>query len=336
MGDLTGRNVLVTGGAGSIGSELVQQVLGQGSDTVRVLDANEGALFNLRQEFAGDERLRFLLGDVRNRDRMSMAIEDVDIVFHAAGLKHVGLNEYNPFEAVQTNVHGTQNLIRVALEEEVDSFVTISTDKASNPVSVMGATKLLSERLVISANTYKGTRDTKLGCVRFGNVVGSAGSVVPTFVSQIEAGGPVTVTDPEMTRFVMPIDEAVGLVLNAHQRMTSGEVFVLKMDALRIGDLAEALIDRYAPEVGSHPGEVDIDIIGSRPAERVHEKLISTDESIQAKEFDRLFAILPHIDIPGYESANYSHADPVDGEYTSADQELLTKSEIVDMIEQCM
>ena len=334
--DVTGRTVLVTGGAGSIGSELVRQLLARDPAVVRVLDTDERELFALQEEFAHDDRLRHLIGDVRDRSRLEMAIEDVDVVFHAAGLKHVELNEYNPFEAVQTNVQGTQNLIRVALEEEVESFVAISTDKASNPVSVMGATKLLSERLVTAANTYKGSRETRFGCVRFGNVLGSAGSVVPKFMNQIQQGGPVTVTDPEMTRFIMPIDEAAELVLTAHQRLTSGEVFVLKMNALRIGDLAEAMIERYAPEYGHDPAEVDIDIVGARPAERVHEKLISADESINARELEQLFVILPHININGYDPGDYSEARPVDGEYTSVDQELLRKDEIVDLLERCV
>lgn len=333
MGDLADKSVLITGGAGSIGSEIVEQALADGARVVRVLDTDEGGLFELRERVSEDERLRLLIGNVRDRDRLSMAIEDIDVVFHAAALKHVGLNEYNPFEAVQTNIQGTQNLIRVALEEDVDSFVTISTDKATNPVSVMGATKLLSERLVIAANTYKGSRDIRFGCVRFGNVIGTSGSVIPTFLNQIESGGPVTVTDPDMTRFVMPTEEAVELVLLAHSRMTSGEVFVLKMDALRIGDLAKALIDHCASDYGYRPGEIDIEIVGSRPAERVHEKLISAEESLQVREFNRLYAILPQIDIPGYDSVNYSDAEPINDEYTSADQDYLTKAEIVNMVE---
>lgn len=336
MGEIGDRQVLVTGGAGSIGSEIVEQVLRDDPKVVRVLDSDETALFDLRQRFSDRESLRYLIGDIRNRDRMSMAMEDIDVVFHAAALKHVGLNEYNPFEAVQTNVQGTQNLIRAALEEEIESFVNISTDKASNPVTVMGATKLLSERLVIAANTYKGTRDTRFGCVRFGNVLGSSGSVVPIFMEQIKNGGPVTVTDPEMTRFVLPIGEAVDLVLTAHRRMTSGEVFVLKMDALRIGDLAEVMIGHFAPEFGYDPEEISTEVIGSRPAERFHERLIAIEEGLRVRELDRLYAILPQIDIPGYDSVAYEDSKPVEKDYTSADQDLLSESEIASMIERTL
>ena len=332
MSDLSDQNVLVTGGCGSIGSELVRQVLAEDPAVVRVLDNDEAALFALQKRF-DDERLRCLLGDVRDRNRLEMAIEGVDVVFHAAALKHVELTEYNPFEAVETNVQGTQNLIRMAIEEEVDSFVTISTDKASNPVSVMGATKLLSERLAIAADAYKGHRDTRFGAVRFGNVLGSSGSVVPIFMDQIRNGGPVTVTDPDMTRFVMPIEDAANLVLRAQDRMTSGEVFVLKMPAFRVGDLAEAMVERYVPKVGQDVDDVSIDIIGARPAERTHEKLISADESSHARELNDMYVIHPQIDIPGYQSDHYANSESVHSEYTSADQDLLDKDELIEMIE---
>lgn len=333
MDSLTDRNILVTGGCGSIGSELIEQLVAEEPAVIRVLDTDEAALFDLQEQYGKEGRLRYLLGSVRDRERLAMALEDIDVVFHAAALKHVELNEYNPFEAVQTNVQGTQNLVRMAMEEEVDSFVNISTDKASNPVSVMGATKLLSERLVIAANAYKGTRDIRFGCVRFGNVLGSSGSVVPVFMEQIRQGGPVAVTDPDMTRFIMPIDEAAGLVLEAHRRMTSGEVFVLKMPAFRVGDLAEAMVERYAPAFGHDPEEVPVEVVGTRPAERVHEKLVSADETLQARELDEMYVILPQIDVPGYREANYSGYPRVEREYTSADQELLSGEELVAMID---
>lgn len=336
MGKLSGKKILVTGGTGSIGSEIVERALAEDAAVVRVLDNDECALFALRKQSSDDGRLRYLLGNVRNRDRLSMAMEDIDVVFHTAALKHVELNEYNPFETIQTNVLGTQNLVRVALEEEVESFVTISTDKASNPVSVMGATKLLSERLVVAANTYKGSRDTRFGCVRFGNVIGTSGSVVPTFMNQISKGGPVTVTDPDMTRFVLPIDDAVDLVFTAHQRMTSGEVFVLKMETLRIGDLAEAMIEHFASDFGYRPEEIDVEIIGGRPGERLHEKLISVEESLHVRELDRFYVILPQLDIPGYDPVSYEGIAEVNGEYTSTSQDPLTHSEIARMVEQSL
>lgn len=333
MTSLAGKQVLVTGGCGSIGTHLVNEILSEDPEVVRVLDTNEEALFELQKSLEDEAPVRYLLGDVRDENRLELAMENIDVVFHAAALKHVTLNEYNPFETVRTNVEGTQNLIQTALDEEIESFVAVSTDKASNPTSVMGATKLLSERLVIAANTYKGERETRFGCVRFGNVLASSGSVVPLFMDQIQSGGPLTVTDPKMTRFIMPISEAAGLVLDAHERMTSGEVFVLKMPALRIGDLAEAMIEEYAPRFGYRPYEVDVDIIGARPGERVHEKLISADESAKSRELEDMYVILPQIDATGYEAVNYTDAEEVDGEYTSADADLLSKDEIIDLIE---
>jgi FlaA1/EpsC-like NDP-sugar epimerase len=329
---LAGKQVLVTGGCGSIGSKIVSKLLETDTDTIRVFDANEEALFALKQEHS-DPRLRFLLGDIRDRDRLEMAIEDIDVVFHAAALKHVELNEYNPFETVQTNVQGTQNLIRAALEEAVDSFVAISTDKASNPASVMGATKLLSERLVTAANTYKGDRDTSFACVRFGNVLGSSGSVIPVFMDQIEDGGPVTVTDPEMTRFIMSTEKAVDLVFRAHEQMRGGEVFVLKMPGIRVGTLADAMIKEYGPQAGYEPSEIERKIIGSRPGERTHEKLIPENELRYVRELEEMYVIFPQIDLPSYHQDDYEDEPPLDREYTSESTSLLDESEIVELIE---
>ena len=333
MNSIRGKNILVTGACGTIGSNLVCEILTRAPRTVRAFDNDEEGLFKLQQELGDDSRTRFLLGDVRDKKRLELAVEDIDVVFHTAALKHVVLNEYNPFETIQTNVQGTQNLIRAALDEGVSSFIAISTDKASNPASVMGATKLLSERLVIAANTYKGDRQTKFGCVRFGNVLGSSGSVIPIFFRQIQRGGPVTVTDPEMTRFIMPIEEAVNLILSSMEIMTGGEVFVLKMPSLRIGMLARAMIDEYAPKAGHCPDTLNVEIVGPRPGERVHEKLISADECSQARELDDKFVILPQIDFTGYEASNYTGGDRVQSEYTSADGDLLSEREMIELLE---
>jgi len=331
MNSIRGKQILVTGGCGSIGSQITKRVLDLGADTVRVLENDEAGLFELQQKIDDGNRLRTLLGDIRDRDRLRLAMEDIDVVFHAAALKHVELNEYNPFEAVQTNVQGTQNLVRAALEEEVESFVAISTDKASNPTSVMGATKLLSERLVIAANAYKGRRDTQFSCVRFGNVLGSSGSVIPLFYDQIRSGGPVTVTDPEMTRFLMPIEEAVDLVLEANKRMDGGEVFVLKMPTFDVGTLAETMIDAYAPTVNRRSEDIEIDIIGPRPGERMHEKLISNDELQNTVEQSEMYVIYPEIDLEEY----HQHEETISlgSEYTSASKDQMSADELLNMIE---
>lgn len=287
-----GKVILVTGGAGSIGRELVKELLELNPRVIRILDNNETALYDLEQEFQS-EKIRIFLGDIRDKDRLKRAFEDVNIVFHAAALKHVPLCEYNPFEAIKTNVGGTQNLIEVAMDEEIDQFITISTDKAVNPENVMGATKLLAERLTISANFYKGLKKIAFSCVRFGNVLDTRGSVVPLFRKQIQNGGPVTITDPEMTRFMMKIPRAIELVLKAAEMAKGGEIFILKMDALRMVDLARVMIEELASSYGFSPHSIQVDVIGKRAGEKLYEDLMTFDESERAWEDEEMFVVLP-------------------------------------------
>jgi FlaA1/EpsC-like NDP-sugar epimerase len=282
--------VLITGGAGSIGSELVQAILGLNPHVVRILDNNETGLFWLEQQLQSD-KIRTFLGDIRDEKRLSRAIEGVDIVFHAAALKHVPLCEFNPFEAAKTNVCGTQNVIDVSLDEGVEKFILISTDKAVNPTNVMGATKLVAERLVLSANLYKGDRKTALSCVRFGNVLGTSGSVLPLFKSQIEGGGPLKVTDRRMTRFFMRISEAVQLILEAGRLAEGGEVYILKMPAVNILDLALALRARMVARKECEPGEIVIEEIGKRRGEKLYEELL-TDEDVEYTKDNGPFLII--------------------------------------------
>ena len=284
------KTILVTGAAGSIGSEIAARALGLNPRIVRVLDNNETGLFDLEKRLQSD-KLRLLVGDVRDKERLRMAIESADLVFHAAALKHVPLCEYNPFEAVKTNVLGTQNVIEVAMDKEIEKLITISTDKAVNPVNVMGATKLVAERLTTSANYYKGVRKTTFSCVRFGNVLDSRGSVVPLFREQIRRGGPVMITDPDMTRFVMSIPKAVDLVLRATEIAQGGEIFIFKMPALRIGDLAEAMIEELAPRYGYDPGGIRLEISGKRAGEKIYEELMTEDEAMSASETEDMFII---------------------------------------------
>jgi FlaA1/EpsC-like NDP-sugar epimerase len=272
-----GKTILITGSAGFIGGELIRRLLKFRPKVIRALDNDENGLFNLDQSLHSD-KIRTFIGDVRDKERLGRAIEGVDIVFHAAALKHVHLCEYNPFEAIKTNVLGTQNVIEVAVDEEVDRLITISTDKAVNPMSVMGATKLLAERLTIAANYYKGKRKTIFSCVRFGNVLSSRGSVMSVFKKQIEKGGPVTITDPRMTRFVMIPHKAVELILKAAKIARGGEVFILKMHALCVVDLAEVMIEELAPKYGYKPEDIEIRIIGKRLGEKLHEELMTKDE----------------------------------------------------------
>ena len=299
-----GKVVLVTGGAGSIGSEIVRRLLPVGPAAVRVLDNNETGLFDLEQELNG--RIRPFVGDVRDEGRVARAIEGVDVVFHAAALKHVPICEYNPFEAVKTNIVGTQNVLDVAIEEGVDKLITVSTDKAANPANVVGATKLLAERLTVAANKYTGGRRTALSCVRFGNVTETRGSAIPLFRKQIACGGPVTVTDPNMTRFMMNISEAVRLVLAAARMARGGEIFIFKMPALRLGDLAETMVEKLAPVYGYRPAEIVITAVGRRPGEKLHEDLMADTDMDNAWEDEEMYVVLPP---EGIDPADWSDRD---------------------------
>jgi FlaA1/EpsC-like NDP-sugar epimerase len=293
------KKILVTGGVGSIGSNLVRKLLELDPAIIRVFDNNETGLFDLEQELQSP-KIRTLLGDIRDKDRLSMAMNGIDIVFHASALKHVPLCEYNPFDAVKTNVLGTQNVLEAALSNEVRKVINVSTDKAVNPTNVMGATKLLAERLTISANYYSGNKKTIFSSVRFGNVLNSRGSVIPLFKKQIRGGGPVTITDKRMTRFFMEISAASDLILRAGEIAKGREIFILKMPALRIADLAEAMIAEFALH---KPEEISIKIIGKRSGEKLDEDLMAEEEAERAYERDDMILIVPH---------TLSHESPLD------------------------
>jgi len=315
------KNILVTGGTGSIGSEIVRKVLQYDPKVIRVFSNDENGLFNLEQQLQDYSNLRFLVGDIRDKERLKMAVESIDFIFHAAALKHVPICEYNPFEAVKINVIGTQNLIEVVIEAEAEKLITISTDKAVNPVNVMGATKLIAERLTISANYYKGARRTAFSCVRFGNVLDSRGSVVPLFREQIKKGGPVTITDPNMTRFVISLPEAVELLLKATEAAQGGEIFVFKMPALRIRDLAEVMIEQIAPQYGYNPESIEVRITGKREGEKDYEELMAEEEARNAYELGEMF-VLPQI------PRQVSEEQAPQKRYISKDMPPLPKQEI--------
>lgn len=294
--EFEGKSILVTGGAGSIGSALVKHILKYNPLVVRVLDTNETGLFELGQECADyEDKTRMLLGDVRDKERILKASQNMDFVFHAAALKHVYLNEYSPLEAVKTNVLGAQNVFDAALENDVGKVIFISTDKAVDPTSVMGTTKLLTEKLTTAANYNKGKKRTIFSSVRFGNVLGSRGSIVPIFLEQIKRGGPVTVTDKRMTRFIMPMDRAVELILKASSIALGGEIFILKMPSIRIIDLAELLIEKEAQKYGYNASDIKIKFIGTKPGEKIHESLITGYERDNARIEDELIIVSPSI-----------------------------------------
>ena len=325
------KNILVIGGAGSIGSELVKQLLSYNPKAIRVLDNNETGLFDLQNKL-NDSRLRFLVGDIRDLSRLEVSIEDIDYVFHAAAFKHVHYSEYNPFEAVKTNIIGTQNVISAALSRGVKKVISISTDKAVNSVSTMGATKLLTEKLITAANYYKGGKKTVFSSVRFGNVIGSRGSVIPLFKKQIKKGGPVTITSKEMTRFMMSIEQAVKLVLKAAKHAKGGEIFVLKMPTIRIIDLAEVLVEKY-----THLQDIKIDVIGKRPGEKYHEELITEEEKTHTLEVEDMLIILPTIfneqglkNLGHKIKSNFCNVD--ESVYLSSKAKFLDKEKIKDLL----
>jgi UDP-N-acetylglucosamine 4,6-dehydratase/5-epimerase len=264
-----GKDILVTGGCGSIGTEIVKQLLNYNPKRVKIFDNNESSLFYLQQELKS-EKIRILVGDIRDKDRLRFAVHGSEIVFHAAALKHVPLCEYNPFEAVCTNVLGTQNLIEVARLENVKKVISISTDKAVNPINTMGATKLLAEKLILTGELGDNCV-TRFSCVRFGNVLNSAGSVIPIFRKQIKNGRPVTITSDEMVRFFMSMQQAVSLVLRTAHFMKGKEIFILKMKKLRIKDLAEVMIEKMK-------SNTKIITMGIRKGEKIDEALVTEEE----------------------------------------------------------
>lgn len=284
--------ILVTGGTGSIGSEIVRKLLDYKPKQIRVYSRDESKHYSLQkelEELKSKIDIRYLIGDVRDKERLDKAFFKVDIVFHAAALKHVPYCEYNPFEAIKTNVGGTQNLIDLALKHNVSKVVAISTDKAVYPNTVMGITKLLMERMIIGAQAYLGDALTKFAVVRFGNVINSRGSVIPSWIEQIKKGGPVTVTDRRMTRFFMSVDEAVDLIFTATAQMRGQEIFVLKMKEENIYDLANKTIKEYA-----NGKKIRIKIIGPREREKIHERLFTGEEAESMMEDKFFYVIFPN------------------------------------------
>jgi FlaA1/EpsC-like NDP-sugar epimerase len=329
------KDILVTGGCGSIGSELVKKLLEFNPKKIRVFDNNESGHFHLNQKI-NSNKIRNLIGDVRDRNRVFRALSGVDIVFHAAALKHVPFCEYDPFEAVSTNVIGTKNLVEGSINNNVERFIGISTDKAVNPINTMGATKLLSEKIIINAPV--GLSQTIFSCVRFGNVLDSVGSVTHVFKDQIKNGGPVTLTSKNMTRFCMRLSDAIDLILKAANLMKTdlikeGEIFILKMKALRIIDLADVLIKELAPRYNYDPKQIKIKIVGPRPGEKINELLMTEYEAQYAEDLGDMFVLRPRVSIP-----HLTYPDTLPGsnmnlkKYDSGKAKLLTKDEIRDLL----
>ncbi|OGZ62606.1 MAG: UDP-N-acetylglucosamine 4,6-dehydratase (inverting) [Candidatus Staskawiczbacteria bacterium RIFCSPHIGHO2_02_FULL_34_10] len=278
---LDNKTILITGGTGSFGQKFTETVLkNHNPKAIRIFSRSEYLQWEMAQKFK-DERLRFFIGDIRDKERLSRAMNGVDIVVHAAALKQVPIAEFNPMEAIKTNINGTANVVDVAIDNGVEKAILISTDKAVNPVNLYGATKLCAEKLFIQANAYVGSRKTKFSCVRYGNVVGSRGSVVPVFLEQKKTGT-LTVTDEKMTRFWITLEQGVALVINSIASMYGGEIFIPKIPSMKIMDLVKVI----SPEA-------QVKITGIRPGEKLHEILLTADEARHSLEFDSYFIIEP-------------------------------------------
>ena len=298
---LENKTILITGGLGSFGQKFTEIILKEHNPkAVRIYDNRELAQVQADRKF-DDERLRFFMGDVRDKDRLKRAMNGADIVVHAAALKHVPVCEYNPIEAVRTNIEGAINVIDAAIDNSVQKVIAISTDKAVQPVNLYGATKMVAEKLFIQGNAYSGDKKTIFSCSRYGNVVGSSGSVIPLFKEQGQKGE-ITITDERMTRFWITLDEGVRFVINCIEKMKGGEIFVPKIPSMKITDVAEAI----APEAKRI-------IVGIRPGEKISEVLLTQEEAMHAKEFDDYFIIEPEFSF--WDSENHKDGKPVSTDF---------------------
>jgi len=325
---LNNKSILITGGTGSLGKELTKTILSQWPKVKRLViySRDEQKQFQMAQEFPTDKypMVRFFIGDVRDLERMKRAFQGVDYVIHAAAMKHVHIAEYNPDECVKTNIGGAENVIKAALSCGVHNVVALSTDKACAPINLYGATKLTSDKLFIAANNIKGRRDVKFSVVRYGNVMGSNGSVIPFFQQRKETGV-LPITDPTMTRFNISLADGVKMVLHALENAWGGELYVPKIPSYRITDLAEAI----GPEC-EHP------VIGIRPGEKIHEEMITSSDSFTTYDLGKYYVILPQV--PHWELDAYIEkfkAKPVDQgfSYSSGkNEEFLTVDELRQLI----
>lgn len=286
---INGKSILITGGTGSFGKQYVRTILERFRPRRLVIySRDELKQFEMQQDF-DLPCMRYFIGDVRDRERLTQAMVDVDIVIHAAALKQVPAAEYNPMECIKTNIHGAENVIQAALAHDVESVIALSTDKAANPINLYGATKLVSDKLFVAANNFAGANRTRFAAVRYGNVVGSRGSVVPFFRKQIDGGADfLPITDSEMTRFWITLQQGVDFVLKNFERMHGGEIFVPKIPSVKVVDLATAM----APHLSQK-------IVGIRPGEKLHEVMCPSDDSHLTLEFDDHFVIQPTISFAG-------------------------------------
>jgi len=331
------KKILITGVCGTVGSEVLKLLLSSRYDPKEVigLDNNESELFFTDQRYLDDSRAKFFVTDIRDGLALRRLMKNIDVVFHVAALKHVVLCERSPFEAVQSNIIGVDNIIDAAVENGVEKVIFTSSDKAVNPTNVMGTSKLMGERLITAANGASQEGDAIFASTRFGNVLGANGAVIPIFHRRIANGGPVALTDDGMTRFIMSIEEAARLVIDSASIARGGEVFITKMPVIRIRDLAEVMIEELAEKYGHKAEEIGIKIIGSKPGEKLYEELMSDEETRRAIELEDYFSVLPAFR-GFYQDIAYDYSDivsdHVDSPYVSANEEMLTKEELKEFL----
>lgn len=323
-----GQNVLVTGACGTIGSELVRQIAETGATRIVCVDNNESAMFFLREQYRGDKRVECYLTDLRDDREMKRRMEGIDIALHSAALKHVELCEQSPTQAVRTNIDGTQNVIEAAVANNVKRCIFTSSDKAVNPTNVMGTSKLMGERLMTATAMFNRSSDTIFASTRFGNVLGSSGSVIPLFKRQIENGGPITLTSPNMTRFIMTIEEAAALVIQSVFMANGGEVFVTKMPVARIEDLAIGMIKHLG--AGK---DIQTKVIGAKPGEKLYEELMNDEELRRTYDLGAFFAVLPAFEAdPEARYAYIKGCEKPTNPYNSSVEEAMSVDALLDYL----
>ncbi|WBW95443.1 SDR family NAD(P)-dependent oxidoreductase [Oceanirhabdus sp. W0125-5] len=335
MNHFQNKKVLIIGGTGTIGKRMVIEILKQNPSVIRIFSRDEYKQFIMEKEISDKYKgkIRFLIGDVRDYDRVERAMHDIEIVFNLAAMKHVPACEYNPHEAVKTNVIGMENVIKAATKNDIESVVFTSSDKAINPTNAYGATKLLAEKLVQAANHSKGTARTKFVAVRFGNVMGSRGSVIPLFKKQILEQQKITLTNGTMSRFMMTMSEAVKLTMKAAEKSIGGEVFILKMPIINLKVLAEVIIEETCKKFFQGNNVVEVEEIGLRPGEKMYEELMTKEESKGAYDLGEMFMVKPTISSDEeYESFYSGYERAKVGSYTSYDKPTILKEEIRELI----
>lgn len=334
--DLKDKRILVTGACGTVGRELMRQLLREYQvGSLIGIDHNESELVFLEGEFSRDYDARFFLADCRDRDSVTQWTKNIDVIFHTAANKHVYLCEHSPMEAVHTNITGVQNMIHAALTNGVERMIFTSSDKAVNPTNVMGTSKLMGERLLSAAAINRDGHTTTFASTRFGNVLGSRGSVIPIFMDQIRRGGPVTLTDPAMSRFIMSLSEAVQLVVDSAGVARNGDVMITKMPTIRIQDLAKVMIRECAPLFDRDPADIAIEVIGAKPGEKLYEELMNSEETRRAIELERYFVVRPAL-VPAAQWHAITYPKQIgkspDQPYTSETEQPLTQDELADFL----